>query len=172
MRPAVSAASPAQVVRRSKRANSFAIERCYSFALIVIDRAAFSYQSSDFKTFGRLTDLRSSPFVFLDRELGDLRSNFGDASTFTTAKYLLPPRTKYPPDQRRFISRTLGVSKQLAVEASIAPSRPLETPVAGMVRTYDDPMPAGFHFAAKRPYARCAPACPTLLPAPQAPFPC
>ena len=96
MRPAVSAASPAQVVRRSKRANSFAIERCYSFALIVIDRAAFSYQSSDFKTFGRLTDLRSSPFVFLDRELGDLRSNFGGASTFTTAKYLLPPRTKYP----------------------------------------------------------------------------
>jgi hypothetical protein len=96
----------------------------YSFALIVIDRAAFSYQSSDLKTFGRLTGLRSTPFVFLDRELGDLRSNFGDASTFTTAKYLLPPRTKYPPDQRRFISRALGVSKQLAVEASIAPSRP------------------------------------------------
>jgi hypothetical protein len=59
------------------------------------------------------------PFVFLDRELGDLRSNCGDASSFTAAKYLLPPRTTQPPyDKQRFISRALRVSKQSGVEAS------------------------------------------------------
>src|SRR5450830_679978 len=91
----------------------------YDLALIVIDSAAFSYQQSDLKIFCRLTVLGSTPFVFLDRELGDLRSNFGDASDFTTAKYLLSPRTKYSPfNQRRFISRALRVSKQLGVAAS------------------------------------------------------
>jgi hypothetical protein len=71
----------------------------YDLAPIVIDNAAFSYQSSDLKTVCRLAVLRATPFVFLDRELGDLRSNFGDASAFTTAKYLLAPRTKHPPEQ-------------------------------------------------------------------------
>jgi hypothetical protein len=65
--------------------------------LIAIESAALSYQSFDFKIFGRLTVLRSTPFVFLDRELGDLRSNFGDASSFIAAKYPLPLRTKHPP---------------------------------------------------------------------------
>jgi len=53
-------------------------------APIAIDDAAFSYQSSDLKTFGRLTILRSTPHIFSDLELADLRLNFDDASSFTT----------------------------------------------------------------------------------------
>jgi hypothetical protein len=89
-------------------------------ALIAIDSAAFSYQSSNLEIFNRLPVLRSTPFVFLDRELGDLRPNLSDASTFATATYLLPLRTKHLPKQRRFIGRALGASKQLAAEASNA----------------------------------------------------
>jgi hypothetical protein len=72
-------------------------------APIAIDSAALSYQLSDLNTGCRLTVLRLAALVFLDRELGDLRSNFGDASSFKTAKYLLPPRTTQPPyDKQRF----------------------------------------------------------------------
>src|ERR1017187_2248368 len=77
----------------------------YDLAPIAIDRAACSYQPSDLKIICRLTVLRSMPFVFLDRELGDLRSNFRDASSFTAAKYLLPPRTKHPPTLNRHVSK-------------------------------------------------------------------
>jgi hypothetical protein len=38
----------------------------HDFALIVIDSAARSYQSSDLKLFCRLAVLRSTPFVFLE----------------------------------------------------------------------------------------------------------
>ena len=46
----------------------------YDLALIANDSAAFSYQLSDLNTGCRLTILRLMVFVFLDRELGDLRS--------------------------------------------------------------------------------------------------
>ena len=69
----------------------------YGFALIAIDDAAFLYQSSNLEILDRLAALRSMPFVFLDRELGDLRLNFGDAWTFAVAKRLLSLRMKHPP---------------------------------------------------------------------------
>jgi hypothetical protein len=54
--------------------------------LIFIDSTAFLYQSSVSNFFGRLTILRLTPLVFSEVELGDLRSNFGDASSLTTEK--------------------------------------------------------------------------------------
>jgi hypothetical protein len=65
--------------------------------LIAIDDAAFLYQSSNLEILDRLADLRSKPFAFLDRELGNLRSNFNDAWTFAVAKCLLLLRMKHPP---------------------------------------------------------------------------
>jgi hypothetical protein len=65
--------------------------------LIAIDDAAFWYQPSDLKIFGRLTILRPTLFVFLDLDVSDLRSNFDDASAFATQKWYLSPRMKHLP---------------------------------------------------------------------------
>jgi hypothetical protein len=54
--------------------------------LIVTDSTAFSYQTSDLKLIGCLIFLRSTPFVFLDSELGNLRSHFDYASALATEK--------------------------------------------------------------------------------------
>ncbi len=102
-------------VARLKRSSNAS----YDLAPIVIDNAAFSYQSSDLKTVDRLTFLRSTPFVLSDWELGVLRSNFDDGSRFTTEKQCLPPRTKLSLtlNQRRFI-RDSPDSSRIGVNGS------------------------------------------------------